>query len=147
LFPDVERVVRDALRIVCLFASTFTLAIAADSTRARVTAAGNAADETVRLAQLRELADRSDAMLDAATRRELAELIPVVAAWAEGRTKAAGQIARQEGEAHRYLHDFFNHATRPFNPPFPAPHLPFVPFPFFVAQFRKWIHQSAFPAY
>jgi hypothetical protein len=99
-----------------------TAATAADSASALLTAAGNAGDDTVRLAHLRSLAaSNAAASLDPSTRAELDALLPVVTAWAEGRTLAAADIAAGRGEAHRYLHGFFNNATRPFDPPFPAP--------------------------
>ncbi len=94
---------------------------AAESAQALITAAGDAAEESERLAHLRRLTERGAALLDAPTRAELAALLPVVAAWVEGRADAAGEIARAEGEAHRYLHRFFNNATRPFEPAFPVP--------------------------
>jgi len=46
--------------------------------------------------------------------------LPVVEAWAEGRTLAAQEIAQGKGRTHRYLHRFFDDATGPFDPPFPA---------------------------
>jgi len=86
-----------------------------------VTAAGNAADEPTRLAHLRSLAARADPALDTTTRGELDALLPVVAAWVDGRAVAAADIGAGRGEAHRYLHGFFNNATRPFEPAFPTP--------------------------
>lgn len=94
---------------------------AAESAQAHIAAAGNAADESERLEHLRTLAARGDPLLDQPTRAELALLLPIAAAWAEGPKVAAQQIKQGDGEAHRYLHNFFNNATRPFSPPFPLP--------------------------
>ena len=113
-----------------------------DSAPSLILAAGNATDETVRLAHLRTLSTRGDTLLDAQTRTELAALLPVVAAWAEGRTTAAQEIAQGKGEAHRYLHQFFNNATRPFDPAFPTPpraESPVYPlWAFYRARFLTW---------
>lgn len=130
-----------ALRVGAVFLAAVSLARGAAETAADLLrAAGNAADESVRLAHLRTLAARPD--LDAPLRAELAVLLPVVTAWAEGRTQAAAAIARGEGEAHRYLHGFFNNATRPFSPPFPAaPRLgsPLEPlWAFYRGRFLAW---------
>jgi hypothetical protein len=92
---------------------------------AQLLAAGNAGDESTRLALLRELATHAETksdVLDAATRAELAALLPIVASWAEGRERARADLASAAPrETHRYLHDFFNNATRPFSPAFPTP--------------------------
>jgi hypothetical protein len=118
---------------------------AAESALALITTAGNAASDTERLAHLRTLAIRAKSdpsVLDATTRAELDVLLPVVAAWAEGRTVAAEQISRGNGEAHRYLHAFFNDATRPFDPPFPlSPRADSRLYPlwaFYRARFITW---------
>lgn len=96
-------------------------ATAADSAAAGlISAAGNAASESVRLAKLRELAQRGATLLDAPTRAELDSLLPVVSAWAEGRAQALEQLERGSGETHRYLHQFFNSPTLAWQPPFPA---------------------------
>jgi hypothetical protein len=111
----------------CLLVALFTCAVcgpitrAADSAQSLIAGAGNAADDAERLRILRTLASGGDQLLEAATRAELTTLLPVVEAWASGRARAAAQIARKEGEAHRYLHGFFNSATGPFTPPFPIP--------------------------
>jgi hypothetical protein len=96
------------------------LAHAADSASSLIQAAGNAQDDAVRLAHLRTLSARAETLLDAPTRAELAALLPVVEAWAEGRTLAAREIAKGKGQTHRYLHRFFDDATGLFDPPFPA---------------------------
>ena len=107
-----------------------------------LTAAGNAADESVRLAHLRTLAARPVPALDATTRAELDALLPIVTAWADGRTLAAADLAAGRGEAHRYLHGFFNNATRPFAPPFPIPpraESPLYPlWAYYRARFLAW---------
>lgn len=94
---------------------------AAETVAALIARAGNAAEEAPRLAAMRSLETRAEELgLDAATRAELTALTAVAAAWAEGRDRAAAEVARGAGEAHRYLHGFFNNATRPFEPAFPA---------------------------
>lgn len=98
---------------------------ASDSAGTLLTRAGNAPTESERLAHLRDLATRAErdsALLDSATRTELAALLPIVSAWAEGRDRAISDLrSPAPREAHRYLHDFFNNATRPFSPPHPTP--------------------------
>ena len=132
-------------RLFLLFvASWLTLphAFSAATAQSLILAAGNADKESVRLAHLRTLHARSETLLDAATRAELAALLPIVAAWADGRTTAVEQIAAGKGEAHRYLHQFFNNATRPFHPPFPTPPRPESPlyplWAFYRARFLTW---------
>ena len=106
------------------FALFATSSHAADSAHTLITAAGNAGDESVRLAHLRTLAARGDTLLDAPTRTELATLLPIVEAWAEGRARAAQEVARGEGETHRYLHKIFYTPTLAYQPPFPTPPRP-----------------------
>lgn len=130
--------------LLFLAASWITLpnAFSAATAQSLILAAGNADDESVRLAHLRTLHARGETLLDAATRAELAALLPVVAAWAEGRTRAAQEIAQGTGEAHRYLHQFFNNATGRFKPPFPTPprtSSPLYPlWAFYRARFLTW---------
>jgi hypothetical protein len=134
------------LRLLLLFVASWitlpTAFSAAATAQSLILAAGNADDESVRLGHLNTLHARGDALLDAATRSELAGLLPVVAAWAEGRTVAAREIAQGKGEAHRYLHQFFNNATRPFDPPHPKPprtESPLYPlWAFYRARFLAW---------
>jgi hypothetical protein len=102
-------------------ALALTQASAARTAAELIAAAGDAASEPARLAQMQALAADGAALLDEAGREELAALLPVMAAWTEGRARAAAEIARGEGEAHRYLHRFFNNDTRPFLPAFPRP--------------------------
>ncbi len=102
---------------VALIARVF----AADSAASLIAAAGNAHDDSVRLAHLRTLAASRDATLDGPTLTELTALLPIVAAWTEGRARAAQEVARGEGETHRYLHNFFNSPTLAYSPPFPTP--------------------------
>lgn len=110
--------------VVALTLASTTFA-ASDPARALLSAAGNAATEPARLALLRDLATRADrdpTFLDAPARAELDTLLPLATAWAEGRARALADLARSNpAETHRYLHDFFNHATRPFTPPHPPP--------------------------
>ena len=133
------------VRLLLLIATswlTCSNAFPADSADALILAAGNAHDESLRLSHLRTLSARGDAFLDPVTRAELAAVLPVVAAWAEGRMTAAKEIAQGNGEAHRYLHQFFNNATRPFDPPFPTPprtDSPLYPlWAFYRARFLTW---------
>lgn len=109
---------------------------------ALIVAAGNAADESVRLAHLRTLATRSGAILDAPARAELAGLLSVVAAWAEGRAQAGEEVALGRGETHRYLHRFFEKETLAGQPPFPAtprPASPLYPlWAFYRGRFLTW---------
>jgi hypothetical protein len=107
------RVLITLLAVPCLFS--------AETSRSLVTAAGNARLEAQRLAHLRTLAADAGGELDPTTRAELAVLLPVVEAWAEGRTRAMAQVARGQGETHRYLHQFFDDATFAFTPVFPTP--------------------------
>lgn len=95
--------------------------LAAESPAALIAAAGNAPTDAARLAHLRTLAAASD--LDATTRAELSALLPVVAAWVEGRQVATADVARGAAakEHHRYLHDFFDKYTEKFTPAFPTP--------------------------
>ncbi|MES2694803.1 MAG: hypothetical protein V4773_15125, partial [Verrucomicrobiota bacterium] len=109
--------------LACLAAAT--PAHAADSATV-LTAAGNAPTDSARLAQLRELTARSardPSLLDSATRTELDALLPVVAAWVEGRARATADFTRGSAahETHRYLHDFFDKPTEKFDPVFPTP--------------------------
>ncbi len=96
-------------------------ALAADTAKSVITAAGNAPTESGRLGHLRRLAADTGGELDPATRAELAGLLPVVEAWAEGRARAMAQVTRGQGETHRYLHQFFDTATLAFSPAFPTP--------------------------
>jgi hypothetical protein len=88
-----------ALLALALLAAPF--AHAADSASSLIQAAGNAEDDSVRLVHLRTLSARAETLLDALTRAELAALLPVVEAWAEGRTLAAQEIAQGKGRTHR----------------------------------------------
>ncbi|MSU71922.1 MAG: hypothetical protein EXS43_06215 [Opitutus sp.] len=81
--------------------------VGADSAATFILAAGNADNEAERLTELRALAARGEALFDEPTRVELAALLPVVEAWVEGRARAGQELARGEGETHRYLHQFF----------------------------------------
>ncbi len=105
--------------------------------------AGNAADEDARTEALRAIRARAGALaLDAATGAELDALIAVASAWSGGRTRARADIAENRGEAHRYLHQFFNQATRPFEPAFPRPPRdisPLLPvWAFYRGRFLAW---------
>ncbi|MEO6246163.1 MAG: hypothetical protein ABIQ12_12085, partial [Opitutaceae bacterium] len=95
------------------FLPAIRVCAAGESAAALIAAAGNSDDESARLAHLRALAALGDTPLDAPTRAELAALVPIVEAWAEGRERSASEVARGEGEAHRYLHRFFEKATLP----------------------------------
>lgn len=114
-----------------------------ESIQTLIAAAGNANDESQRLAHLRALAARGDAWLDATTRAELATLLPIVEAWAEGRARAAQDVARGEGEVHRYLHRFFEKPTLAHAPPFPTPPRttsPLYPlWAFYRGRFLTWV--------
>ena len=116
---------------------------AAESAQIFIAAAGNAPDESERLAQLRALAARADSLLDEPARAELAALLPVVEAWAEGRARAVQEVARGEGEVHRYLHRFFDKATLAYSPAFPTPprtDSPLLPlWAFYRARFLTWV--------
>ncbi len=94
---------------------------ATESTVQQIVAAGNAQSDAARLACLRKLA--SSPSIDAATRAEAAALLPVVAAWVEGRDRAIADLARGAAakEHHRFLHDFFDKDTEKFTPAFPTP--------------------------
>ena len=56
---------------------------------------------------------------------------------------AAREVARGEGETHRYLHQFFNRATFAFEPPFPTPprrESPLYPlWAFYRGRFLTWV--------
>lgn len=91
------------------------------SAHSLIVAAGNADDESERLAHLRALASHAGMLLDPPTRAELETLLPFISAWAEGRARAAEEVARGEGDAHRYLHRFFEKATLAWQPPVPPP--------------------------
>ncbi len=115
---------------------------AADTAASLLTAAGHAPTEAARLAHLRTLAAQGDTLLDAPTRTELAALLPVVEAWADGRARAQADVARGRGETHRYLHGFFDTATLAFTPPFPTPprtESPLYPlWAFYRGRFLAW---------
>lgn len=146
---------RSAARLALAFVLVFAAGAlgspplrAADSATTAVSliaAAGNAQTETERLAHLRALAARAERepqLLDSATRADLASLIPIVAAWAEGHTRAAAAVARGEGAAHRYLHDFFNQQAQKFEPVYPPqPHTASRLYPlwaFYRGRFLTW---------
>ncbi|MSU24981.1 MAG: hypothetical protein EXS32_14330 [Opitutus sp.] len=120
-----------------------TGATAADSAQSLFAAAGNTDDETVRLTHLRALAATDIALLDAPTRAELTTLLPVVEAWAEGRARAMQDVARGEGEVHRYLHHFFEKATLAYSPTFPTPPRAtsalYPLWAFYRARFLTWV--------
>ncbi|MSU49500.1 MAG: hypothetical protein EXS37_10510 [Opitutus sp.] len=116
---------------------------AADTASALIAAAGNANHESERLGHLRTLASNGETLLDGETRAELAAMLPVVEAWAEGRARAAQEVARGAGEVHRYLHQFFNRATFAYDPPFPTPprrDSPLYPlWTFYRGRFLTWV--------
>lgn len=118
----IVRAVRTLAVSLSLHLSIFCLeSAAAESPTALISAAGNATTDAARLAHLRTLAAAPG--LDTATRAELTALVPVVAAWVEGRTRATADVARgaDAKEHHRYLHDFFDKETEKFTPAFPSP--------------------------